>query len=860
MFTSNFCKSNFISEFLKKWNRELCVLFVTLCLFSSCNVVKRVNQNEHLLTDAEIIVNDKKSNKEELNDLLNQRPNSTLLGYPLRLHIYNLARPNIDSIIEKQLLSDSTKVARRKRWLSQKQLNKKIESKRNFNNWIKRTGEEPIIIDSSKTLKSINNLEKYFYNNGWFDRKVDYEIIRKKNKRGSVKYLVKTGAPYTIDSISRKIETPILDSLYASQKTKALYKINGQFRSSNLTDERERIVEQFRNSGVFFFSQDYVRYNIDTTYQTKKVHVDLLIGNREIRNQDAVSKVPFKIWKVERVNIITDDTYENEGLPFNDSTEYDGYNLYAHHKIKYKPKALTDAVFIKKGAIFRDIDRTYTYRYINELQSFRYPTIDYIANEADTSLTANIYLKPRKKYGLGVEVNVSQSNIQSVGLSGNLSLMARNVFKGAENLELSFLGAIGASRDGAGDENQFFDINELGADIKLTLPRLFLPFNTDKIVPKFMSPTTRISLGFTSQTNIGLDKQTVNGIINYRWFPSTTVTNSLDLFNSQYVRNLNPENYFSVYQTSFDRLNDIATEVYPTPDEFLDNGNLIESEADNFIDLVLQDDDFLQSNPDEFRDVNNINERKDRLTENNLILATSFSYQKDKRENVFDNDFSIFRTKIEVAGNLLSTISNVIGLEKNSTNRYELFNVAFSQYVKTEFDYIKHWSIGRRGVLAMRNFFGIAIPYGNSTNIPFARSFFAGGPNDNRAWTAFNLGPGSSNSQDEFNEANLKIALSLEYRFNLIGKFNGALFTDIGNIWNALDDVDDPASTFDGIKSLEDIAIGTGFGIRYDFGFFVGRFDIGFKTYNPALELGNRWFKEYNFSNAVYNIGINYPF
>ena len=133
MFTSNFCKSNFISEFLKKWNCKLCVLFVTLCLFSSCNVVKRVNQNEHLLTDAEIIVNDKKSNKEELNDLLNQRPNSTLLGYPLRLHIYNLARPNIDSIIEKQLLSDSTKVARRKRWLSQKQLNKKIESKRNFN-------------------------------------------------------------------------------------------------------------------------------------------------------------------------------------------------------------------------------------------------------------------------------------------------------------------------------------------------------------------------------------------------------------------------------------------------------------------------------------------------------------------------------------------------------------------------------------------------------------------------------------------------------------------------------------------------------------------------------------------------------
>ena len=160
----------------------------------------------------------------------------------------------------------------------------------------------------------------------------------------------------------------------------------------------------------------------------------------------------------------------------------------------------------------------------------------------------------------------------------------------------------------------------------------------------------------------------------------------------------------------------------------------------------------------------------------------------------------------------------------------------------------------------MRNFFGIAIPYGNSTNIPFARSFFAGGANDNRAWTAFNLGPGSSNTQDEFNEANLKIALSLEYRFNVFGKFNGAFFTDVGNIWNVLDDVDDPAATFDGFGSLQDIAVGTGFGLRYDFGFFVGRFDIGFKTYNPALEMGDRWFNEFNFSKAVYNIGINYPF
>lgn len=142
----------------------------------------------------------------------------------------------------------------------------------------------------------------------------------------------------------------------------------------------------------------------------------------------------------------------------------------------------------------------------------------------------------------------------------------------------------------------------------------------------------------------------------------------------------------------------------------------------------------------------------------------------------------------------------------------------------------------------------------------FSKSFFAGGPNDNRAWTAYSLGPGSSQTTNEFNEANLKLGLNLEHRFNLFGNLNGAFFVDAGNIWNVFDDVETEGATFDNFSSLKDIAIGSGLGLRYDFSFFVFRFDVGFKTYNPANETQNRWFNEYNFTNAVYNIGINYPF
>jgi len=162
--------------------------------------------------------------------------------------------------------------------------------------------------------------------------------------------------------------------------------------------------------------------------------------------------------------------------------------------------------------------------------------------------------------------------------------------------------------------------------------------------------------------------------------------------------------------------------------------------------------------------------------------------------------------------------------------------------------------------LAFRTFAGVAIPYGNSSNIPFARSYFGGGSNDNRAWQAYSLGPGRSGSPNEFNEANLKLAANLEYRFKMFGKVNGAFFADAGNIWNVFDDTPDEAAQFNGFSSLKDIALGSGFGIRYDFGFLVLRLDTGFKTYDPALPENDRWFSNFNFSNAVYNIGINYPF
>ncbi|HKJ47695.1 MAG TPA: BamA/TamA family outer membrane protein, partial [Christiangramia sp.] len=326
-----------------------------------------------------------------------------------------------------------------------------------------------------------------------------------------------------------------------------------------------------------------------------------------------------------------------------------------------------------------------------------------------------------------------------------------------------------------------------------------------------------------------------------------------------YVRNLNPENYFNVYQNSYEELNDIAQE---SNFDLNDPPNLeIPDEADEFIDYVISDD-FPNTglNLDDFFNVLDIYERKLRLTENNLIFATNYTYLWNTREGLYDQEFSRFRFKIETAGNVLSLLSGVFNYEQNDQGFDKIIGVAYSQYIKTEIDFIKHWDLGNDQIFAARAFGGIAIPYGNSNSIPITKTFFGGGPNDNRAWQAYDLGPGSSGSILEFNEANMKLAFNGEYRFGLIDEFKGALFVDVGNIWNALDNFDVPEYKFEGIEDLKELAVGSGFGLRYDFNFFVLRFDIGFKTHDPAQPIGKRWFRDYNFSNAVYNVGINYPF
>ncbi|MDC6384309.1 outer membrane protein assembly factor [Flagellimonas taeanensis] len=837
-----------------------------------CNTLKKVGEDELLLTKNSIYVNEEKVSTSEIKGLISQKPNSSVLGYPLRLNLYNLAKENPDSSFQDWLHRKEKREKRLNNLLSQKQVSRLQESfiVKGASEFLERVGEPPVVIDTSLTRKSVERLEAYYNSKGYFNNNGSYEIVEgKRKKRAEVEYNINLNKPYIIDTVQKNITSPELDSIYTLSARRSFVKQGEQFDLDNFTLERERLTTLFRNSGVYNFQESSINYDIlrDTIKNADDQLMDVQLNIKKFRSttDSSDTNAPYRIARLKKINIYADYAINGDSDSLK-TLEYDNYTIHYHDKLRYRPKALTDAIFFQKDSIYRDLDRIRTYRQITNLNTFKYPNIEFIADSTQTELISNIYLAAKPKFSLNLNFDVTHSNIQQVGTAFSTSVITRNVFGGAETLNISARGSIGLLSD-ASLSNETFT-SELGGDINITFPRIWFPFNTESIIPGYMLPQSRLLAGTNFQRNIGLDKQSLNSILSYNWSPTDRLKNNIELLNVEFVRNVNPDNFYNVYRNTFSNLDNIADDFqndpqfasfYETVDNTTDSLRLnIPEGANEFVRAVLNNE--VPVTEDQLDEVNSIAERRRRLTDNNLIFASNFTHTKNSKSGINDNDFYQYRIKLESAGNVLSLMSNIVPYNKNDNGQLLVFGVPFSQYIKSELDYIRHWEIGDSQVIAFRSFFGMAVPYGNSDNIPFVRSYFAGGSNDNRAWNAYELGPGKTSNINDFNEANLKLAFNVEYRFPIAGDVKGALFADAGNIWNVFDNESNPDAIFQGISSLGDIALGTGLGLRYDFTYFVFRLDVGFKTYNPARVGADRWFNEYNIRNAVLNIGINYPF
>jgi hypothetical protein len=595
--------------------------------------VKRVPEGRHLLTDNDITVNGKKETDDVIEEQLYQKPNSSILGYRLRLNLFNLANPNPDSTFKAKFKNNPGRYERMAKLLSKKQVDRLGKSFYYFgiHNFLKKSGEAPVIIDEKSAKKSANRLRAYYFNDGYFDVTSDYIVDTVAAKKAKIAYSVVTGNPYHLDTITAAIRSPQLDSLYRTTLDKSFLKTGSRYRTENFDNEKNRISTSFRNNGVYQFQQNYVKFDIDTVGMDHKANVKLVIDDYSYREGDSTRTMPFKIFRISRVNIFTADPDDKTFSRISDSVTYNNFNLYSTGKLRYKPKAITNAVFINKDGLFADYKTTLTSRYLSNLHVFNYPTIQYAVDSTGNALIANIYLVSNKKYNFHAGLDFSHSNIQDFGISGNTSITIRNIFRGAETLEIAARGNIGSSKDFANPDNSFFNVSEYGTDVKLSFPRLFFPFNTERIIPKRMTPSTAISFGLAKQQNIGLDKENMTGAITYNWTPKRFTNARFDLLNIQYVNNVNVANYYNVYKSSYGVLNDLAQEYGADPADVNENGDLTINEggANNFTNDVL--DHTIPTSEEDFKTVTNIEERRLRLTENNLIFATSYIYTKTKK-------------------------------------------------------------------------------------------------------------------------------------------------------------------------------------------------------------------------------------
>ena len=758
--------------------------------------------------------------KDTLSGLFLQKKNSTFIGIPIGALIYSSSKKNTDSIFN-NWINKKNKRKRLTKIFSEKQVNQLKDYYKNFNEWKKNNGEKIEIIDSSKTLATTKNLNSYFQNIGFLENKVVSEIIVDENNTNyaDVNYKVTTGPQYYVGEIDTMIESTVLDSLYKINFDKSFLKKNDLFKTKNFELERERLNKLFKNSGVYNFQINSILYDveIDSSSNIFSLPVKIIITGKN-----------YTIHKIDKISIT---------------------NIKKDGNFDFNKDFLNSQIKFKVGEKFNDSLRTLTLQNFNKLDLFSFPSVSYsfIKNKKN-KLEANIILNSKKKHAIGFGFDIKQSNIEDIGISFENKFKTRNIFKNGENLELSAVGSIGKSGD--------ITISQLNYDMSLKFPKFLLLGQRINNKPQIYNPRSYINLGASNQRNIGLDRNSLKFDFNYSWDKENNFFN-FSPAQVELIKNKRIQNYFNVYSNSYDLINEIAKD-YTNDSKYFINGNL---GIPNGINLFINDAlTILKSsiNTDDLNKIGYINNRKKRLTTNNLIIGSSFSVSNNYDNRYDKNNFNQWRVKFKSAG----LLTNVF-MRKNNVNAdgfKTISNIPFSQFFKSELSYIKHWDIGENSTVATRYFLGFAIPYGNSENIPFSESFFGGGSNDNRAWEVYRLGPGSSGAKDEFNEGNFKIALNFEYRFKMLGRFNGALFTDIGNIWNLLDDTDDSSRKFDGFKDLNELAIGSGFGLRYDSGLFVFRLDMGLKTYNPALTKERRWFKDFSLKKAVFNIGLNYPF
>lgn len=871
---------------MKNIGTKILLFIIFTLVILGCQATKKVPQGEYLLTKSKFEFEGKeKPFQSVLPDYVKQKPNGSILGVlPIKLLFYNSVGAKFDTTFIQYY--DLTRKRRTQHALDSLLVLNGLEEYQGRSLWLKRfffaQGEAPVLIDSSMSNFSEGNLENFYFDRGYFDAEIEsVHDLDSTARKGKVTYQVRPGEKSLIESYEYTIPDSAVRRHYETLTRRgSKIKVGDRYDMDNFVEERDRVVNFLKNRGYWKFNdtgQD-VEFTADTTYTDKSLGVKILIPAE--KHDSLVVKEKFARYRYGQITIYPDsDPIAGDQFPptYYD-TVYEGYLLrYTDPKMKYRPKFFTDALVIRDSALYRLNSEVQTRRNLAKregvsLTTYRENWNRSLTIQNDSVLNVEMYFRPKKKHDLFYGAELSWSEFMNFGVSPRVSLLTRNLFGGGENFETTVRGTLGNVNRKFATENSFFNAFEMAWQSKISFPYILFPFKTDALLPKRFFKQTDLRLGASVQKNIGLGRITYSTGLDYNISFRDTQSHMFSIFNTEFVNNLQKDNYFSVFEGDNTIKNNFFNQYYfmhnPNAAIAYDHGDLNDVDV---IDMIYGDEPFLYSlDKDGLESLSifeNMNFRRQTITQDVLILSFIYQYTLSQTERSNRRNPWFFKGRVEFAGNMLNLLDRSFGFNQTETTQGNtsgtVLNVPYSQFVRLDLDVRKYFKLGAQSTLATRAYLGLIQPYGNTDFIPFNRSFTAGGANDNRAWAAATLGPGDLpryvGGDDVFSIERMKLLFSAEYRFNLIDRLNSALFIDAGNIWGT--DKNDPMTLFQFKDFYKELGVGGGFGFRLDLTYFLLRFDLAYKLHDPSYPVGERWqFDSINLLKPRVAFGINYPF
>ncbi|SKB33354.1 Outer membrane protein assembly factor BamA [Parapedobacter luteus] len=764
---------------------SLCyVAFALLCL-ASCSNLKYLPEGEHLYVKGEVEINSDTIPEryigplsEGLEALLRPKPNTTILGMRPQLYLYNIAG--------------------------------EPKSDRGFRNWLKnKVGQPPVLLSDVNREYNENVLRNRLENLGFFHAQVASDTTID-NRKATVTYTATPHIIYRIKSVTFDVDSSDLGKAIKSAASGSLLQVGRPYNLDNIIAERERIDNELKNKGYYYFNPDHLIVEVDSVAGDHQVDLYVMVKNET----PARAKRPYYI---NNIYIYPNYTLTQRGYQRADPTDgnvYQGYH-FIDPEHTFRRFALTNAMILRQGELYTRERHNRTIRQLVGMGSFRFVRNEFVdvdsAGKTTNKLDAYYYLTPMPKHGLRIELLGKTAAVYN-GSEINVNWQHRNAFRSAELLTFTVYGGFETQTGGNVNLNSSF--YRYGIEASLSFPRMIAPFDW-KPTRRFV-PRTVFTAGYeflNRRTAYSLNSMRFS--FGYMWRENTEKEHDLKVLEIAYVQ---PWNITDAYQALMDTVPPLRHAIEPQ-----------------------------------------------------FTFGPIYNYTRTNTARTDLKHTFYFKGGLDLSANLYGLIR---GANVREGRQYQIFNANFSQYIKSEVDFRHYMKLGTNATLASRAMAGLGYSYGNSTQLPYVKQFFSGGPNGIRAFRARTLGPGSY-TPEFYGENNffadqtgdIKIELNTEYRARLNSIVHWAAFVDAGNVWLQNSDPEKPGAAFSS-NFVNEMAVGAGLGLRFDFTFLILRGDLAMPLRIPYRPKGERWlFDEINFrspdwrrNNLVFNLAIGYPF